>query len=368
MSAIIDFFENKQKLQVQSLAEALYLETYSVSNFKDYHTLLTGVKQKQQVIYLGELSEPVGQTRVSGACAMPTGLGTISNSEKIWEPIQWGEKRGFCADEWEPYISQYALKLGIDKFDMQDTEIMDVILDRIAKGLETAHWMKAWFGDLLANVYSGSPAGELVNVKYVPYFNPFDGFFKQMEDYVGVSAETAKQKVTIDGNALGTFALQKAWGIADSTVWSGFNKAYDIAVALDIDTPTHVRQGSGNTAYCTRLFFNALKMNFVGKGLESMFTNLQNGVTALTVLGINFVPIDIWDTIIQTYLQNGTKYYDPYRVVLSPKDNLQYGTADDGALSDVRTWFNNDENKTYMSLLERTDAKISMDNKFILAI
>jgi len=368
MASMITFFEDKQKLQVQSLAEALYLQTYELSNFKDYHTILTGVKQKQQVLYLGELSEPVGQTRTVSACAMPTGIGTIPTSQKIWTPIQWGEKRGFCADDWEAYISQYALKLGLDKFDLQDTEIMLVIVDRIAKELNTSHWIKAWFGDLLANVYSGSPAGELSASKYIPFFDTFDGYFKQMTDYIGTSATTALQKVTIAGNAETTFATQKAWGITASTTWTGFNKAYDVAVSIDIDTPTFIRQQAGNVAYCTRLFYNALKMNFVGKGLESMFVNLQNGVQGLSVLGVTYVPIDIWDYIIQNYLNNGTKYFDPYRIVLTPKDNIQYGTANDGALEDVRTWFNEDENKTYLQFMEETDAKISMDNMFILGI
>ena len=48
---MITFFEDKQKLQVQSLKEAIYLETYAVSNFKEFHTILTGVKQKQQVLF-----------------------------------------------------------------------------------------------------------------------------------------------------------------------------------------------------------------------------------------------------------------------------------------------------------------------------
>jgi hypothetical protein len=368
MASMITFFEDKQKLQVQSLAEALFLETYSLSSFKDFHTILTGVKQKQQVLYLGELSEPVGQTRTVSACAMPTGIGTIATSEKVWTPVEWGEKRGFCADEWEAYISQYALKIGIDKFDMQDTEMMDVIVNRISKEIETSHWLKAWFGNTAANVYSGSPSGELIHAKYIPFFNTFNGLFKQMETYCALDSVKALQKVAIAGNLETTFTAQKAWGLTASTVWTDFNKAYEVAVNIDITTPTFVRQMAGNVAYCTRLFYNCLKMNFVGKGLESMFVNLQDGVQGLSVLGVTYVPIDMWDYIIQKYIQNGTKYFDPYRIVLTPKDNIMYGTEDDGSLQDVRTWFNNDENKTYLQFSEKTESKIAMDNMFILGI
>jgi len=374
MASMITFFEDKQKLQVQSLKEAIYLETYEVSNFKLFHTILTGVKQKQQVLYIGEMSEPVGQTRTIGACAMPTGIGTISTSEKIWTPVEWGEKRGFCADEWKDYISQYALKTGIDNFDMTDTDMMDIIIDRIAKELVTSHWMKAWFGDLKIGWYGGSPVGDLLAAKYIPFFNTFDGYFAQMLDYTATDAVTALQEIEILGNAEASFAAQKAWGTTASSdprvvAMGGGNKALEIALKIDMDTPTFIRQQAGNEALCTRLFFNALKINFIGKGLESLLTKLENGIETLSVMGINYTPVDTWDYIIQKFLHNTVKYKDPYRIVLTPKDNLQYGTSGTGMLEkDVRTWVNHDENKTYLQFADETDAKVAMNNKFIIAI
>lgn len=373
MSAVIEFFENRNDLQVTDMKLALFLESYKISNFKEFHTILSGMKKGQQVLFMGDYDEPVGQTRTVGACAMPESIGGISTSGKTWNPTAWGEQFEFCSDDWQNYISQFALAMGINQFDLTNTDIMDMVIERIAKRVQQAHWLKAWFGDTASAAYDGSPDGVLINSKYVPFFSTFDGYFKQMEDYVATDATTAKQLVSIAGNnkvTYDTYAKQLAWATTASTTHTGFNKAYDVAHSIAFDTPSFIRKNAGKIALCTRMFYDALMQNFIGKGLESMYVNLTEGIEGLKVLGYTYVPMDDWDEIITNYEHDGTKYNNPFRVVVTPKENLQYATTGNGeiGIKDASTFYVQKDHKTYLEFLDETDAKVVMNNKFILAI
>ena len=373
MSAVIEFFENRSDLQVTDLKLALFLESYKISNFREYHTILTGMKKGQQVLFMGDYNELVGQTRTVGACAMPESIGSISTSGKKWNPTAWGEQLDFCSDDWQNYISQFALAMGINQFDLTNTDIMDIVLEKLAKRIQQAHWVKAWFGDTASAAFDASPDGVLIDVKYVPFFSTFDGYFKQMVNYTATDDTTAKQLVSIAGNnkvTYDTYAKQLAWAKTTSSVHTGFNNAYDVAHSIAFDTPAFIRKNSGKTALCTRMFYDALLQNFIGKGLESMYVNLTEGVEGLKVLGITYIPMDVWDTVIENYEHDGTKYNNPFRVVVTTKENLQYSTTGSAeiGIKDARTFYVQKDHKTYLEFLDETDAIVVMDNSFILAI
>ena len=373
MSAIIEFFENRSDLQVTDLKLALFLESYKVNSFKEYHTILTNMKKGQQVLFMGDYDELVGQTRTVGACAIPKSIGGISTSKKTWNPTAWGEQFEFCSDDWQPYISQFALAMGINQFDMANTDIMDMVVDRIAKRIQQAHWIKAWFGDTASAAFDASPDGVLIEAKYVPFFSTFDGYFKQMVDYTATDDTAEKQLVAIAGNnkvTYDTYAKQLAWATTASETHTGYNKAYDVAHGIAFSTPAFIRKNSGKTALCTRMYYDALMQNFIGKGLESMYVNLTEGVEGLKVLGITYIPIDDWDTVIENYEHDGTKYNNPFRVVVTPKENLQYATTGSGeiGIKDASTFYVQKDHKTYLEFLDETDAKVVMNNQFIIAI
>ena len=195
------------------------------------------------------------------------------------------------------------------------------------------------------------------------YFDVIDGLFKQLEAAVTGGAKT----VTIAANSEASKAAQLS-ALTPDAAYAALSAAY---FKLD----PKVRNASnklGDTGsnpkvrfLVTQTIADAYQQYLIGKNLESTYHNLVDGVKALSIFGVDVIPMPVWDEMIQGYFDNGTTYYKPHRIVLAEQENLAVGLPSDEVLTEVDVWYEKKERVNYMRATDQIDAKLLNDKRIV---
>ena len=73
--------------------------------------------------------------------------------------------------------------------------------------------------------------------------------------------------------------------------------------------------------------------------------------------GVPVRKFTFWDRTINSYLNNGTKWYQPHRIIYTTKANLNIGVENEQALNELDVFY---DKKTKLTI---TDAQFLMDAK-----
>jgi hypothetical protein len=166
------------------------------------------------------------------------------------------------------------------------------------------------------------------------------------------------QRVTITENAGTTYAGQV---IKPENVQGYLAK-------MKYQAPITLRSQSGLFYAVTQSVYDAYEQSLTGTALESMYRNLVDGVRTLTYGGIPLIPMPIWDEMIRAYEDNGTKYHNPNRAVLTTKEVLGIGVDDPESFGEVDIWYDKDERKVKMEGMGISDAELTNPLMFTIAI
>lgn len=351
MAAVLDFTKfNFSDEEIRAVKELVFDEVIEAPEISLLHTIYPGIVYDKEIGFIGR----GGLLGVAGqGCDPQPQAWNIGTRVVKWEPKAWEILIEQCAKDLEATASVYSLKTGVDYFDFTSSDYINIIVEVLAQSVKEFVIRLVWFSDTAAaNVTDGGQIKDGVDVKY---FNILNGFFKQIEVQLTVDSS---QRVTVAENAGASYAAQ---AMNPANVQGYLQK-------LTFGANLLLRRNANAKIYCTQSFHDAYAQSLQGDKLESMYTNLVNGMKVLTYNGVPLIPIPTWDLIIQSYYDNGTKLVSPHRAVYSTKDILAVGVDALSSFGDMEIWYNRDSRKVKIESLGKADAKILNPVMFKVAI
>ena len=336
--------------QIRSISELLFDEVVNSPEIKRLLTFYPGIVFKKEIGFIGK----GGLVGVAGQGCDPEPQDWQINTSKVtWEPADWEILLHMCYKDLEPAAAVYSLETGIRRPDFTESDYMNIVLRVLREAVKEFMVRLFWFSDTDAANVSGS--GEIKNGVDVKYFNIIDGLFKQMMEQVTANAS---QRVTITENAGASYAAQAL----DPENVQGYLS--QLIYAADLV----VRSKQDAKIFCTQSVYDAYRQSLAGTALETMYRNMVDGQAALRFDGYELVPVPMWDEIIRSYFDNGTKWVNPHRAVFTTRDFLAAGVDAEDSFEDMRIWYDQNDRKVKVEMMGLADAKLLDPAKFSIAI
>lgn len=338
--------------EIMALNEAIFESIFVNPALTDVHTIVTGIVAKQQIAYLGLLGL-VGKKGVG--CDPASDTATATMTEKFWLPESIQMRLEECWTTYNASFFVWSQNKGIKRADLTNTDVMAFIEERAGTGLDEAKLRHAWFGDTDASTTTDSPAGVITAGTDLSFFNAIDGFFKQMYAIVAVTPGTKASTITKNSGV--TYLLQ-AFDATDVTnkVVMGY-----MADILD-EGDTRLTDREDKMFLVTKSVYDQLKREYKSYGnvADSFMMNI-NGIPTLTYDGVPVIKFSFWDRMIRAYQNNGVVWYQPHRIILTTKANLQIGVESEEALRELDVHYDKVSKNNYIDATFLMDAKIVED-------
>lgn len=337
--------------QIQSLSEAILTRAFSNKKLSEIFTIATGIKQKQQIAFLGSL----GLTgKKQTGCDPSVNPGTITMSEKTWNPVYIGDRFAQCFTDLLPSFWGYGLKNGISKSDLTSTDFANFLEQRIGESVNEAIMRHAWFGDPKHTV-SGDTANsgnQLLTAGLDKlYFNPITGAWSQIFSIV---AGDATKRLAIAANTGSTYAAQ-AFTAADTTNKTVTNLLQNTIYAADF----RLREDDTKFMLVTQSVADQYAKEYKATtSIPLAFEAIYEGIKAFQIDGVNVIAISQWDRVIKAYFDNGTSYNLPHRILLTTPSNLTFGTEEESNLAELDPFYDKKTKNYYVDYGFNMDVKV----------
>ena len=338
--------------EVQQLSEAIYEALFKRPAIGEFHQVFTGIKANKQIVFLGKLGL-LGKEKTT--CSTTADTASIDISEKVWTPKYIAARIEDCWTDLEDTFFAWATKNGVDKTNLVDTDFANFVEERLTDAAGDSAWRIGWFGDTDAANFNDSPAGYITNGIDVDYFNPIDGFWKQL---FAIGDGTAARYVDTlaTKNSQATYALQ-AFNSTDLTNKIATSTLHKLKVSADF----RLRDRSDLIFIVTQTVFDQFAYELETQGVDSSFKRIEGGFNALSYNGIPVVGVNFFDRMITNYQDSGSNYYRPHRAVLTTTDNLGLGVEEEGNLAEVKAFYDEYNEKYVAKFAYNLDAKVLED-------
>jgi hypothetical protein len=334
-------------------SEALRDLTFMDKAVNYSHTVVPGIKAKQQIPILGNLGL---MGKVQANCKPDESTESAVAREKSWEPEYIEDRIAQCWKDIDQSFMVWAMKEGINKANLEDTDISAYLLDIVSDAARKAISRISYFSDPNhTQVGAGSGTEVITAAGDVPFFTPITGYFAQI--FASVTAGDTP-RVTISENAEATKALQL--DLAAGTARSTFQK---MMAAAD----TRLTDQSDLQILVTKSLFDNYAEWLESQALDASFVRNEAGFMTLRFRGIEVVRMDDWDRTIQAYMDLGTTYSLPNRALLISKSHWLLGTESEGTLGQVEGFYDQTEKKYFIDFGFNLDAKLSLDYMAVAA-
>ncbi|CAB4152453.1 hypothetical protein UFOVP606_11 [uncultured Caudovirales phage] len=335
--------------EVMALNEAIFESVFVNPAITDFHTIVTGIVAKQQIAYLGLLGL-VGK-RGQG-CDPTSDTATATMTEKFWMPESIQMRLEECWTTYNASFFVWAQNKGVKRADLTNTDVMAFIEERATVALDEAKLRHAWFGDLDAATTTDSPAGIITSGTDLSFFNAIDGFWKQIYQIVAATPEV--KAASIAKNAGASFVLQ-AFTATDTTNRVIMSNMQDVLDNADV----RLTDREDKVFIVTKSVYDQLKRELKSYTAvnESYMYNID-GIPTLMFDGVPVKKFSFMDRTIRAYQSNGTKWYQPHRIVLTTKANMQIGVEDEAALSTLDVFFDKRTKNNFIDSAFLMDAKV----------
>lgn len=346
--------------EVKAVSECIMEEVFAKPAITEFLTPYTGIKAKKQIAFLGRLSGLVGQKHNASQCAPEENTSGITNSEKFWEPAYIDDRFSECWDDLLETFFMYGTKNGVNKADLTSTEFADFFIERYQDAIAEMFHRLVWFGDTAADDTAGG--GVFVVSGFAEKrWNAFDGIWKQL--FAIVTADANRKTAGLaTKNAETTFADQ-AFDSTDTTNKVVTNMLQNLLFNADY----RLRDRSDKIIIVTQSvadqYVRELEAH-AANGIEVSFAMIQDGISVLKRMGVTIYAFSFLDRMINAYQRQDateTAYYLPHRALLTTKENLAFGTEEEGNLSEVEIFYEKKDKKTYFDFGANLDAKVLED-------
>lgn len=349
--------------EIRSISEAIFEAAFNDPAIDVFHTVVTGIVTKKQIVILGLLGL-VGKSN-STNCAPDNSTSQIPMSEKFWNPAYIEDRINQCWKDLVETFFVWSLKEGVNKADLTSTDFANFVQDRLSIAIKDTVFRNVWFGDKESANFNESPAGNITNGIDVAFFNSIDGLWKQI--FTVISGDSA-QYVSIDRNAGSTYAAQKftttgAGNDVENQVLTGVMQSMidnaDVRMFEGSEDPIFVM-----TKSCADQYKRERK---AFANIDVAYERVETGIDKLVFDGYTIYVFHFWDRMIKAYLNNGTKTILPHRIILTQKSNLQIGVENEGSLTELDPFYDKVKKEYNIDFGFNLDAKLIEDYKLMAA-
>lgn len=338
--------------EIKELGQIIIEEEIINSNLSIYHDIVTGVNVDKQILFASSIGDAL---TIAENCT-PTAVPQSTLSEKFWRPRILSFRQETCSDQitqnFKPYFQMKQINPGF--YDQISDERWKFAAGIIGNMLWRNLHNLVWFNDLNADTIANG--GSLTNGTNVDLYNHFNGLFVQI-----FSEVTGSNYVEITQNAGVSYAAQRL------TPQQAFDYISDVYNAADprLLMEANFKNASilATTSVC-RPYRQYLRENNLGAGfLEATV----NGIPQLKFEGIPVIERPDWDTFINLFLNNGTVWEAPNRIVFTTKDNIPVGTLSTGDFEMFDSFYERYRKANVLDVALSLDAKFLQSYKCVAA-
>jgi len=314
----------------------------------------TGVQMKQQIVILGKLGL-VGKK--SGATCDRNEETGAAASEKFWDPILMEWSLVQCAKDIPQLFKLWkrAAKAS-DTWAEIDSEELAYLEDIAVEGNIAMILRVAWLSDPTNTADGAGSGNELLTAGTdADYFNPIKGIFNQLETSV---AAGDTPRVTISENAQATEAAQL-------TLASGQTLKYLRAAWLKASTALKAQRGKDAFIALTSELYVNYTETLEDKGFNFTLDEVRDGVSKMAFRGVPVVERPDLSENIAAYFSDGTKLYNPNRLVFSTLGNVRIATSAEEDMDTLTSLYGVESRKHYFDSALYLDAKVVEDNMVV---
>lgn len=346
MASKIDITALTLNPQEATDAASLILEREFVNGvLSTNHEIFTGILHKEQIPFAGKIADAL---KKSSGCT-PNAGGSVALSEKFWDPEIFDARFEHCAADLNKLFKlfQKEQRINPDYFDKDGAPEMQMIYSLIAQMLRETLPVKVWFSDKAASVYdaTNNPTGTLAPGTDVDLYNVFDGLFKQIMTDV----------TTGDDNYV---AIAKNGGADYASQVLTPQEAFDTLEKMRNAADERLVESGDAKFYVTRSIADKYRDHLRAKTLGAGFIEVtENGKTQLMFDGIPVEVMYVWDRVIKSVQDNGTKYNLPNRAVLTTPDNIPVGTVSESDLEELDSFYDKKSKANIVDVAFSLDAK-----------
>jgi hypothetical protein len=332
--------------ELRSLNELIVTAVLEAPELSQFNTFYTGIKNDKRIGLIPGTFGLIG--KAAQGCNPDPDCYTVAAIEKTWEPRYIELIVDQCVDDVMQSLMRFALKCGIDVYNLEGTDVFAFILDILEKDIRKMIFRHIWFGDQnAANVNAG---GVITNGTDVAYFNIINGFFQQL---AVIYAATPLRITAIAGNNQATYALQNTV-LTNELAYANVNAVIDAALPELKVQPDRI-------LLVTDSIMLRLRRQLQDLGVAFKTELMINGIEFGTWDGIPIYSIPLWDQFIMAYEDNGVRYNNPHRVIYTTKSNLNIGMACTSLFEKVNAFYDMRSRMNRIEAVDAFDAKIFDD-------
>lgn len=410
--------------QIRDINELVFDDILHAPDLSTIHTMYSGIVYDREIGFItgGGL---VG--KAEQGCDPDSQDWAIGTRKVVWTPKGWEIRIEECASDLNNTMVVYAKNNGMRIDDLTDTDYMAILVIVLTDAIRDFFYRLVWFNDtdaanvsveslpvatvssqtsgsaIVGTVYAGVASSDAGAVKcalsngtivYLSgtaatgnavsgttyytkdstnkntvlsggiitagvdtgYFTILDGLFKQLQAAVTVDSSLLS---TISANSKSTKAAQLSAMDGDA--------AYALLNDMYFKAPIELRTSGNMQFLVTQSIADAYLQYLMGKGIESTYRNLVDGLSSLSFLGVEVIAMPIWDKMIHSYNDLGATYYKPHRAVLIEKANLAVGTPSEEAYEGVDVWYDKKSRKNFIETKDKLDAKLLNPARLVYA-
>lgn len=341
--------------QIEDLSEIFFEAIFKVPALEQFHTVVTGIKNKKQLVFIGEIGI---SGRKQDSCDWVSNPGTIPMSDKRWNPEYIGDRFDECFTNLLDTFFAWDLKSGVDKPDLTQTKWSTFLEERVGRSAQEAALRHAWLGNTAAeNVSDGGVIKDGIDIEY---FNAIDGFWVQL---VQIATANSLQRIQIAKNAGANYGAQMftQQDISDKTVTLMLQQ-------MLFGADMRLRELTDKVFVVTQSVFDQYILERATvTNSELAYQRIEDGIDYIEFFGVPLIPFSFLDRMIRTYEDNGTKYNNPHRAVLTTKSNLQIGVEETSDLTDLDPFYDKKGKRYYVDYAFNLDAKVAFDHLVMVA-
>lgn len=349
---------------VKSIQECILEKVFTLPNVNDIMTIEENIVHNKQIVFLSLIKGMVGKKvdLTSGTCKPSANECEIVGTQKLWEPVLIEDRLTECYKTLEQEFWKYMLNKGVRKPDVTDTDYGNFLVERYGYAIQEMLLRAAWFGDVDAAAYNGSPEGNFyddgISCVTVNNFNYFDGIWKQL--FAIVAADSSRKTSGLaTKNAQTTFATQK-FDANDTTARLVTNFLFD----LTVDADTRLGAQPDKLLMVTKSIADQYKRELRADSVNFTHTTILDGLSKLSVDGQDILVVDFWDRMIQSYSRqagNVNAWYLPHRALYTTKSNLALGTESLSSFTELDIIYDNVEKENHFDFQMKLDVKVLED-------
>ncbi len=339
---------------LRDATELIVNESFAHDSISDYLTTYEGIVAKQQIGIVAPLEKII---RKDLGCGEGLQVKKIGISEKYWDPVDLKIRLAQCYSDFNNTLFTWAQANGISLVNEPIAAATELfILEQLRKAIELDMPRIAWFSDVDADTFANG--GKLTNTSSPLDYDQVDGIWKQI--YAGITATKVKNVDISENNAVSK-VLQLTLAA---------NKTYDTIEALfdKADPRLLSKQGEMPFMIATRGLYNNYMKTLRGKGNDSAFEVLINGIM---VPAFDGVPMFVSDTMTRAIIEdfdNGTTYDNPHRLVLGKKSGLGIGYNSSAFTNEIKGTYSEESERYFMNAKFKMDVKLLQEHLVAVAI